>query len=240
MVFQAALLGDRFVTHAADAFAEAHRVRPGRDQLAVLVWQPAQITLGEFPDFAERRQRARHDLALEDDWLQEPLTALRAGLIGELDDVRREITEAVHLFDARPGALVASHLDLGVPTTLVDAVHRLVDTTERRALDVALDGASADAQAGANPERIDRRARVQQLADRELIEVARCRDLYLFQAGAVERRANVARVAGQVAAVEPDRGQHMAEPITRQVRALPRGTNCCARIVRVQQQGVAI
>src|SRR5439155_8595260 len=133
--------------------------------------------------------------------------------IGKLDDVGLEIAKAVDLLDAWPGALVARELHLWVSAALVDAVHRLVHAAECRAFNVAFDGAGAHAQTGANAERIDGRTSIEQFADRELVQVARSGDLHFFQASAVERRPNVARIAGQVAAIEPDCSQDVPKPI---------------------------
>ena len=60
------------------------------------------------------------------------------------------------------------------------------------------------------------------------------------QAGLVEDVSDVARIAAQVATVESDRGQYVAEPVARGVRDGDRGVDGDARVVGIQQQRVAI
>src|SRR5207244_8447654 len=113
----------------------------------------------------------------------------------------------VHLLAAWPGRLVAGGLDAGQVGALLLDVDQLVHAAQRATLDPTLQRAGPDPDAGPDAEPVDRRARLDQVVNRVLVQVAAHQDARHAQPGIVERLPHIARIALEVAAIEPHRRQ---------------------------------
>ena len=115
-----------------------------------------------------------------------------------------------------------------------------VDATQRAALYAMFDAARADAQRRANAERVDLRARRQQIGDGELVQVATGEDTHAAHARLRQLRAHVLAIRHDVAAIQPHRRQGVAEVALRALGDRDRRLDRLAWVVGIQQQRVAV
>ncbi len=188
-------------------------------------------------DLGEGRGRG-HDLAVAHDRLQETRPVLRLPLVLEPDEIPPEPAEPVDQLAAGPGALRARKLDPGrVAAPLVP--DKLVDRAERAPDGATLPRAQAHRQVAADTEAVNRRPALQQVRDPELVQIAAHQHPHPAQPGLVQHAADVSAVGQEVAAVEPDRNQFVAQPRLDVARHRHRRADRRVDIVGVEQKRVA-